>query len=241
MKYVIGICDDLAEERNALGQMVRSYCASHRIAADIRLYASGEELLAGYEPNRFHILFLDIYMPGISGMDTARQIRRTDSSCAIVFATTSMDHGLDSYDVQASDYLVKPIRPQAVDDALDWCFGQLARTNRTVKLTTEKGDMELPVRDIRYIEIRSHTAWLFTEQGVLTTRRGMDELEKEVDCEDFIRCHRSFLVNLDYVQWMEKNVFRLRTGEEVPIGSTNLSRVKDRYMDWTFVRSWNNK
>lgn len=238
MEFVIGVCDDLEVERAILIGMIQDYCRRQGLRSRILLYASGDELLADFQPGKFHILFLDIYMPGTSGMETARRIRRSDTICAIIFATTSQEHGLDSYDVQASDYLVKPFAAEDVEDALNWCVTSTMTLARSLEVQTESGTRLVSIRELRYIEIQGHTAYLHTRDEVLPLRRGLDELEQEIGHDDFLRCHRSFLVNMNYIRWVEKNAFLLLDGEEVPIGSTVGSKVKDRWMKWSFAKSW---
>ena len=75
----------------------------------------------------------------------------------------------------------------------------------------------------------------------MTTRCGLDDLEQKIQHEDFLRCHRSFLVNMNHVKWLEKNAFRLHNGEAVPIGSTMTGKVKDQFMSWFFVKTWAQK
>ena len=105
----IAVCDDLESGRISLARMIRAYARARALPVRVRLFSGGESLLAalaGSEP--IHLLFLDIYMPGMSGVEAARRIRRAGSAVPIIFATTSQDHGLESFEVQASDYLVKP-------------------------------------------------------------------------------------------------------------------------------------
>ena len=194
-----------------------------------------------FQSGLFHILFLDIYMNDLDGVSTARKIRKTDQTCAIIFATTSEEHGLVSYEVQASDYLVKPIRAEDVTSAMDWCVGQIRRTYRVLTVNCESGSVSLPLRDIHYIEIQGHTAMLHTADRVLVVRRGLDELEKGIGHPDFLRCHRSFLVNMNHIHWLDKNSFRLYSGATVPIGSTMTAKVKDQFMSWFFVKTWERK
>lgn len=241
MKLRIAICDDLPSERRALADLIREYGAKKQLSIEIRLFSSGDELLERYQPGLFHMIFLDIYMPGTDGEATARQIRRVDPFCCLIFATTSEEHGLVSYEVQASDYLVKPFRPDEVADAMDWCVETVSKTCRTLTIPVENGTVLLELREIMYIEIQDHLAWIHTEKEVLTTRRGLDSLEEEINSEDFLRCHRSFLVNLNYVKWYDKKTFCLTNGEVIPIGSTGRNQVRDRYMDWSFIKAWENK
>lgn len=241
MKVKIAICDDLKAEQIQLANYIRAYCAEQSLEVGIKLYSSGEELLDSFRSGMFHILFLDIYMDGLDGVQTARKIRETDQTCAIIFATTSEEHGLVSYEVQASDYLVKPIRAEEVASAMDWCVEQIRSTYRILTVTCESGTVSLPLRDIQYIEIQGHTAMLHTADRVLVTRRGLDELEQEIRHPDFLRCHRSFLVNMNHIHWLDKNAFRLYSGTSVPIGSTMTAKVKDQFMSWFFVKTWAQK
>ena len=241
MKIKIAVCDDLKAEQLQLASHIRAYCTEHALNAGLRLFSSGEELLDAFQPGMFHILFLDIYMNGMDGVQTARKIREQDQTCAIIFATTSVDHGLVSYEVQASDYLVKPIRAEDVASAMDWCVEQIRSTYRMLTLSCENGTIRLPLLDIHYIEIQGHAAMLHTQDRVLVTRRGLDELEREIGHQDFIRCHRSFLVNMNHVQMMQKNAFRLKNGDLVPIGSTMTAKVRDQFMSWFFVKTWEKK
>ena len=181
MKLKIGICDDLKAEQLQLAAHIRTYCAEHGMDVGIRLFSSGEELLDVFQPGMFHILFLDIYMNEMDGIRAARNIRKTDQTCAIIFATTSEDHGLVSYEVQASDYLLKPICAEDVASAMDWCVEQISSTYRMLDVVCETGTVCLPLRDIHYIEIQGHMAMLYTDDRTLVTRRGLDELEKEIE------------------------------------------------------------
>ncbi len=241
MKLKIAVCDDLREEQIQLASHIRTYCADQSLEVGIKLFSSGEELLDSFQPGMFHILFLDIYMGELDGVDVARRIREKDQTCAIIFATTSEDHGLVSYEVQASDYLVKPIQAEDVASAMDWCVEQIRSTYRLLTVSCESGIVQLPLRDIQYIEIQGHTAMLYAEDRVLVTRRGLDELEQEIHNPDFLRCHRSFLVNMNHVRWLDKTSFRLHSGASVPIGSTISSKVKDQFMSWFFVKTWAQK
>ena len=119
----IAICDDLEEERVILSRMLRNYARRQGLSLQVHFFVSGEELLQSVRrANAGQVLFLDIYMPGISGVETARRLRAAGYGASIVFATTSTDHGVDSFEVRASDYLVKPFRQEEVDRALDWCL-----------------------------------------------------------------------------------------------------------------------
>ena len=163
MEFTIGICDDLEEERLALANMIRTYAQKRGKSVRLRLFSSGMELLdSAPEPGGLQILFLDIFMPHQSGIEVARQLRRAGVDSAIIFATTSTDHGLDSFEVQAADYLVKPFQQEDVDQALDWCLEHLPEPMRRLCVYVDGEELEIPLASICFIEVLGHQSHIHT-------------------------------------------------------------------------------
>lgn len=235
----MAVCDDLEEERVQLARMVRSYAQRRGLSMELRLFASGNELLdAARRPDFCHVLFLDIFMPGLSGLDAARQLRAAGCMASIVFATTSQDYGVMSFDVQAADYLVKPFRQEDVDRTLDWCLEHLPDSLRVLPVYAEGERQELPLSSISYVEVLGHQCHIHTSRQTVVVRRGLDDLEAAIGSRDFLRCHRSFLVNLNFVQDITGSDFRLSDGTLVPISSGNLSKIRNLFSDWTYMKAW---
>lgn len=239
LKLSIAICDDLTEERIQLAKLVYQYGKQHKLHLHIRLFSSGEELLNLFsKPGQFQIIFLDIYMPGHSGIDTARRIRTFDFHVPILFATTSQDHGLDSFEVRASDYLVKPLQADDVAHALDWCLEHLPEPLRCLSILSEWEHREIPLFSILYIDVYGHQSCIHTEHEIVITRRGLDDLANAIDSPDFLRCHRSVLVNMNHIQALEGNDFRMSNNSLVPISSTNRTSIRSQFLDWTYRKAW---
>lgn len=234
----VAICDDLEDERRALAQMVRGYARRRGRTVRFRFFASGDEMLASSQQLRTcQILFLDIYMPGLSGVETARRLRDAGFDTAIVFATTSIDHGLDSFDVWAADYLTKPFREE-IDRALDWCLEHLPEPMRVLSVYSEGETQELSLASIRYLEVFGHRTHIHTLQKIVVVRRGLDDLETAIDSPDFLRCHRSFLVNMNHVMGLEGSNFRMSDKALVPISIAHQQRVRSAFIDWTYRKAW---
>lgn len=235
----IAICDDLEEERVILSRMLRNYARRQGLSLQVHFFVSGEELLQSVRrANACQVLFLDIYMPGISGVETARRLRAAGYGASIVFATTSTDHGVDSFEVRASDYLVKPFRQEEVDRALDWCLEHMPEPLRSLSVYAEGETQEFPLASVLYIEVLGHQSHIHTLRQTVVARKSLDDLERAVDSLDFFRCHRSFLVNLNFVQDITGSDFRLSDGTLVPISSGNLSKIRNLFSDWTYMKAW---
>lgn len=238
-ELVIGICDDLKDERAVLARMVQAHCQAVGQRVRLRLFSSGEELLETVRrPGQLHVLFLDIYMPGLSGIETARRLRERDTSMVLIFATTSVEHGVDSFEVQASDYLVKPFRQEDVGRALDWCLEHRPAALRSLCISVEWEEWKIPLAEIQYIEVLDHRACIHrVGEKDLYTRRGLDDLEAAVDSGDFLRCHRSYLVNMNHIQALKGNCFCMADGTMVPIGSSSRTKVRSRFFDWLYIKT----
>jgi len=238
MELSIAICDDLPEERVCLTRMVEPFFRERQEGCRLSVFSSGEELLSRLRPGLFQILFLDIYMPGLSGMETARRVRQTDRDCAIVFATTSHEHGLDSYEVRAADYLVKPFCREDVYEALEWCLSRYAQSAHCLQVLSEWEQTDIPLSSLCYIEIQGHQAQLHTRDGMVSIRRSLDDLENAIHSPDFLRCHRSFLVNMNYITGLKGRDLCLEDGTLIPIGPRSAAQVKRTFSDWLFARDW---
>lgn len=235
----MAVCDDLEEERVQLAHMVRSYAQRRGLSMELRLFASGNELLdAARRPDFCHVLFLDIFMPGLSGLDAARQLRAAGCMASIVFATTSQDYGVMSFDVQAADYLVKPFRQEDVDRTLDWCLEHMPEPLRSLSVYAEGETQEFPLASVLYIEVLGHQSHIHTLRQTVVVRKSLDDLERAVDSPDFFRCHRSFLVNLNHAERIESSDFLMSDGARIPISSANLPRARNIFTDWIYRNAW---
>ena len=241
MKLSLMVCDDLKEDRAALLRMLRDYAA--RRAIDLRTEAagSGGELLELWRPGRWDVVFLDIYMPGISGVETARVLREQDRSCSLVFATTSEIHGMEGYRLSASGYLLKPFGQQDVDSVMDWVVEEHSAAVRSLRLWVDWDETEVLLGDILYIEVQMHISLVHTLGSVFRTNRGLDSLEQEIADRRFLRCHRSYLVNLEHVRSLDDRDFLMDNGDRVPVSRQNLPRIRNEYIEWDMLRSWENR
>ena len=238
----IAVCDDLEEERALLGHMLQSHAQRKGLSLQLHLFVSGEELLHNIrQVCACQVLFLDVYMSGISGVEAARRLRAAGCGTSIVFATTSTDHGVDSFEVRASDYLVKPFRQEEVDRALDWCLEHMPEPLRSLSVYAEGEIQEFPLASVLYIEVLGHQSHIHTLRQTVVARKSLDDLERAVDSPDFFRCHRSFLVNLNCVESIQGSDFHMSDGPLVPISSANLAKVRNAFTDWVYMNAWKKK
>jgi len=239
MKIVI--CEDKKEDANQLRFLVERYFKEIDCRIEIIMYGSGDSFLEDRCDNKqddVKIAFLDIYMPGTNGIDTARRIREKDKNMAIIFTTYSTDHGLDGFSVYALQYLVKPLNYPEVKDVLDKCTERFADSLRFIDILSDRLMVRVYLKDIIYIESFNTTLYIHTVSETVKTFLNLSALEKQLENSTFLRTQRSYLVNMRYIDSMDQNDFMLSNGKSIPISRRDKTAVKQAYRDYLSLLTW---
>ncbi|RNL42967.1 LytR/AlgR family response regulator transcription factor [Paraeggerthella hongkongensis] len=223
------ICEDVPQEADLLDQLVHRYAHDRDIEIGTQLYDSGERLLMNYERGEAGVVFFDIIMEGgMSGVEAARELRKKDPDVPVVFATSSAEFALDGYDVQAVHYLLKPLTYEKVADALDRCGKLLATTRRTIDITVNRERERVLVRDILYAEVFGNRAIVRLHGRTIVSYTPLAQL-LEMAGESFLRCHRSYIVNMNCIERVDGREFVLATGDRIPIRANGRAAVLEAY------------
>ena len=234
---LIAVCDDNAKDRARLIASIRTILDARRLAAELREFASGEVLLSAMDHQRFSICFLDIFMGGISGVATARRIRAAAAPTAIVFTTSSPEYMADGFEVGAAHYLVKPFTQEAVETALDRCLLLVGEAERFVELTVDREPRRVLLSKLRWAESWGNVCTLHLEDAELNTWLSLEELSALLDDTRFLRCQRSYLVNLDHVSGLRGGNFVLTDGVLIPVSRDGRAAMKVRYEKYLFEKA----
>jgi len=168
----IAIADDLAAERALLKDRLEQQLHRRNVQADILEYESGEKFLEAVRKAPFTAAFLDIYMNGMTGMEAAKELRKTDTDCLLVFTTTSTDHALEGFQVRALHYLVKPFTEEDIDALTDELLARVPQPEKFMTLRVDGSEFRLRYLDIVYAEHFAHMIYVHTAvQKTLATRQ----------------------------------------------------------------------
>lgn len=242
----LAVCDDQIQELNEVAALLAEYARLHpEIPVQLRPFSSGSELLECIRTQGgFPIYLLDVMMPKLDGLALGAAIREDDSDAMIVYLTSSPDYAVDSFGVQASGYLLKPVERTTLFAQLDRVLNKLSREQGEV-LTVKTRDRISLIRpsDIRYVEGTNHTAvfYLSCERTVTAAKRGSFEeaVAPLLADERFLRVGMSFLVNMLYVDSMEQGCFLMREGGKIPIPRLKRSEVREQFLEFTLKRGLN--
>jgi len=232
----IAICEDNAADAAELRAILDRYIEQNGYASEISAFGSGEDLLAAFSPGLFDIIFMDVYMGGMTGIDAAKKIRDVDPGCALVFITSSADHSLESYSVRGSAYVVKPIDEAKVLEALVTCRDIFLRNARYIEIRVERSDMKIPLIKIYYIESKSNDALFQTVSGGYKTRMTLDDIEQRLGGRPFYRCHQSYIVNTSHIQQLDGNDVVLKNGDRIPMRKSGRGGIRAELTDMLSAR-----
>jgi DNA-binding LytR/AlgR family response regulator len=232
----IAICEDKQKERDALRDMLEAEIDRHRISATVVLFGSGEAMLKAMRVETFSVNFLDIYMDKVTGVEVAREIRSRDKDAAIVFTTSSRDHMAEGFDLGAVHYLLKPYTREAVKAALDRCLRAARAVERFVEVTTNRENRRVFLSKIEWIESQDKSCILRLPSESLRVYTRLDELLSLISDSRFLRCHRSFAVNLDFAAHVKDNDFVMKDGSLVPIRREERAQIKELFENYCFEK-----
>lgn len=228
----IALCEDNPEEQLHLLRIIENY----QIPTTVTVFCNGEELLADYQVREFDVIFMDIYMGGMSGVKTVEAIREIDKNVSVAFTTSSTDYTLASYRLGAIKYIEKPVGDRSVFELLDLAW--LKKKNEPQLILKIKGRLtSIPFDRILYTEQKSHTLFVYLTGGeIVQVNEKLNDIEKQFDKEYFFRSHKSYLVNLAYVKKVNTDlmVFTMIEGENVYIRRDSLSIAKKTFEAYLF-------
>ena len=214
--YRFAVCDDSSADRAYVTALIEAWGCSRDILLQIEDYPSAEAFLFAYEGNEtVDVLFLDIEMGDMSGVELAKRLRQMGAGLQIVFLTGYMEYIAEGYDVEALHYLIKPVAQEKLGAVLDRAVERLKTRENVLLLSLPDGVVRLPLYEIRYLEVMKNYVTLHAVEEY-SVKRSLSELTKELD-ESFYRIHRSYIVNLRFVKRITRTEVTLKDGAALPL------------------------
>lgn len=230
----VAICEDSDIDRDILGEIVGFLMDDRGIDYQVDLYRNGEELVSCYKNKPYDLIFLDIMMNEIDGIETGKLIRGMDGSVEIVYCTSSSDFAIAAYEVHAMGYLVKPYEPGRIGAVIDYFIQKHPQEEKNyIEVKSKRKSLIIPYKDIIHLESDNKVVYIYTTtQGAVKVYNKLDTLEKELKDERFLRCHQSYLVNMQYVAGLVDSDFIMIDNRMIPIRKSGRKLIVKRYEDY---------
>lgn len=239
----IAICDDSKQDRQILAALFKRYQELHATPLQIHIFQNGFSLLDAIDQGkRFDITILDILMPGENGIEIARNIRASGADTEIIFLTSSPEYAVDSYEVKAQNYLLKPVTEEKFFASIDSILAELDEkdTASFIIYTTEKQYSRIRVSSLVYGEVTHRTITLhLADQTMISAVMTFTEFQDILKAyPDFIYPHRSYAVNMNYIQYVTKSDIILTDGQKIPLSRNNYMKISEQFLNFAYTNSF---
>lgn len=225
-------CDDDAYIAEWFRLALQEFAQERRVEFELKTFSNGSEMASvideGYRPD---IIFLDILFPDGNGIVLAKKILDKITSCRLVLMTSTEEFALEGYAVHAYDYLLKPLNKEAVFKLL----GDAVRySDERITIRVKKSPVEIAKSDLCYIESNKHTLIFHTIKKDFVIYGKLDEYEEQLKADSsFIRCHQSYLINMNFTEDIKNNYFMMKNGLAIPMRKRDAADFKRAY--YTFI------
>jgi len=235
----IAIIDDLKEDSLLLCDYLKQYCDKNETFANIKSFEKASDFLACFIPQVYDLIFVDIYIDDMNGIELAQKIRETDKNCILIFSTISTEHthALAGYKVHASDYLVKPYDYGTFEETMQRCNSLAVEKAHYIEVRQSRTNIKILIRNIIYTDYSNHYIYIYTKAGTVKTYMAFKDFSKLLlPYSNFICCYRNCMVNLDEVNFMENKEFIMSNGERVSIARSSYNEIQDYYRSYQFKK-----
>ena len=228
----IAVCDDEPVDRQQAANLTNEILAAEGLACALCTYGNAKDLFVAIQSGaQFHMLLLDVMMDGLDGMELAAALRELGDGTAIIFMSINREMALRGYEVSAARYLAKPLQHAQLREALLYCYKTFCE-KKEILLPTAKGRRRISLSDILYAEAMERVTKLVLTDRVEELGVKFSDLTPLLPERQFIFCHRSYLVNLEYIAYIRNRELELTTGEILPVSRYRQEELQKRFVGY---------
>lgn len=233
----IAICDDNVDELSNMVQLINLYRTSKNFSCEYAVFPNGFELISTLEKGKhYDLYFLDIIMPGFMGIDLAKEIRSFNKTAPILFFTSSPEFALESYSVKAINYVLKPITKEKFFFTFDEVLEQIKveKDEDAIVIKSNEGIQKILISNLVFAEVigRNVLYHLISGKVMECTESFSSVCDNLLKYGCFIKPHRSYLVNMQYVDTIDNHQISLQTISTVPIAQGKAREIKEKYLNY---------
>lgn len=231
----IAICDDLISDIEELKTHINRYGKENSLQFGVMAYSTPADILAALtQADMYDLIFLDIYMDSLNGIELARHIRKQGVKSRIIFFSTSNEHALDAFGVNAIQYLVKPVQYEAFANAMKLALIAKAHREEAISIVTGNDVMKIPFDKIVYVESQRNYQYIYLENGeTQKTRMTCSELYDFMrNRPEFVKVGVSYIVNLEYVVRVSAKDIDLTDSRKIPTPRGCFAGIKEKYIQY---------
>ncbi len=231
-------CEDEAAQAEFLKKKVELWAGTKQIKASVDLYSSAEEYLFKTEKFDYDVIFIDISMKNMNGMELAKQIRADDKDVILVFVTSDPSFVFEGYEVDAYRYLMKPINDSKLFEILEYAGTRNLADHSCIVVRTDSRNQRIRLCDLLYIEVQGHYVDMHLADGrVVKVKSSFSDILSQVNAADghLIQTHRSYAVNLSHVVRIGRTECCMDAGERIPVSKSAYRELNEAFIRYSLA------
>ncbi len=225
----IALCDDEKFWVDELHRLLNEYYSARRTDYYITTFSSGNELLKNSD--KYDVIFMDYRMGELDGIETARKIREQNNGCVIIFVSSYPDVAIDTFEVNAFRFLVKPIDKEKLFMSLD-DFRKQTENDDFIVLKSRNGERIIRASEIVFCEAAYKHTLLHMSNEVIESAKNIKEIQKQMTKDIFFRCHKAYIVSFPHIKSFDNNCIIMDNGEQAFISRNNLAAFKTAFQEY---------
>ena len=234
----IAVCDDTPQYQQETVALLEQWGKEKNVLVKIDQFDNGDSLLHALTHQVYDLIFLDIIMPMFSGIDTCAEIRRENRQTKIIFLSVSPEFGVDAFRVKANGYLLKPLKPAALFALMDEHLAEQEEPDSFLLARSTSMVRKVPLRTITHLEAQNKHILIYTSDGnILTVTTPLHQLQPQLNAPYFFQCHRSYIINMNYIRTLSKNELTMSDGCSIPISRNCSKDLQNAYFTFLFGKA----
>ena len=227
----IAVCDDDKFTVDYIVNTLTHISKKNNLYINIHTFTSGMDFILNYNPSKsYDIIFLDILLDSLNGIDIAKHIRENNDITKIIFISSSSEYILDGYDVEASNYLIKPLDYEKLNKVFIKAIKSLYNTNsKLLKINHGSKTITLPLSKVLYFEVYNRKVIAILDNSTIEFYSRLSDIEVLISKYNFVRCHRSYLVNVCKISQLSSSEITLNNFAKIPIGKKYINNVENAF------------
>ena len=231
----IAIIDDSSEDISLLYDYICRYCNEHKVHTSVKTFTSETAFLNAFKTEKYDLVFLDIFMKDLNGIQIAKAIKKLNSRCQVIFSTSSKEHAIKAFRLHALDYLLKPYTYAQLEDALNCYENAAAKFTHYIELKEGRLQTRILIPDIMYVDYHNHYIQVHSLSRVIRSYMSFGDFSPLLSpYRQFLWCYRNCMVNMDHVDSWEDSDFILKNGERLPIHKAQRKKILQTYANYIF-------
>lgn len=228
----IAVVDDEEKERNIVTSYIERYYNGDRQKYDVTLFERAETFLVNYKSD-YDVVFMDIELPGMDGMQASEELRKIDPVVTLIFITNMAQFAVKGYSVNAMDFVVKPLSYYDFSLKMKRAETAVASREGTDIVVSERYKItRISSKDLLYAEVKGHYLYYHTQEGIYCGYGKISTLESQLEGLGFMRCNNCYLINQRFIKSVTGFIVTMVNGDELTVSRSRKKQFMDELTEW---------